>query len=96
METRCRVEMGPGHLASSGNLLCPLRSTAGFEHEVTDANPQTLDIFSVGRPLAETMGDDQGYRLCVSSGGIGMYLLWAGHQAGFLFFSLIWPSSCIH
>ena len=31
------MEMEPGHLASSGNLLCPLSRTADFEHEVEDA-----------------------------------------------------------
>ena len=43
------MEMWPGHLASSGNLLCRLSRTAG-------ANQQTLIFFSVGWPLAETMG----------------------------------------
>ena len=38
------MEMGPGHLASSGNLLCPV-SRADFEHEVADANQQTLISF---------------------------------------------------
>ena len=32
------MKMGPRHLASSGNLLCPLSRTADFEHEVADAN----------------------------------------------------------
>ena len=39
------MEMGPGHLASSGNLLCTLSRTADFEHEVADANQQTLISF---------------------------------------------------
>ena len=39
------MEMGPGHFASSGNLLCPLSRTADFEHEVTGADQQTLISF---------------------------------------------------
>ena len=34
----CRVDIGPRHLASSGNRLCPLSRTADFEHEVAGAN----------------------------------------------------------
>ena len=43
------MEMGPGHLVSSGNLLCPLSRTADFEHEVADANQQTLISFQITR-----------------------------------------------
>ena len=32
------MKMGPGHLASSENRLCPLSRTADFEHEVAGAN----------------------------------------------------------
>ena len=45
------MEMGPGLLPSSGNLLCPLSRTTDFEqghdfeHEVADANQQTLIFF---------------------------------------------------
>ena len=39
------MEIGSGHLASSGNPLCPLIMTADFEHEVAGANQQ-IDIFS--------------------------------------------------
>ena len=39
------MEVGPGHHASSGNLLCPLSRTADFEHEVADANQQILISF---------------------------------------------------
>ena len=48
----CRVEMGPGHLAFLGNMLCPLSRTAGFEHELADVNQQTLIFFremAIGR-----------------------------------------------
>ena len=46
------MEMGPGHLASSENMLCPFRRTADFEHEVAGAYQQTLIIFrgvAIGR-----------------------------------------------
>ena len=42
------MEIGPGHLASSGNLLCPLSRTADFGHAVAGANQQTLISFSYG------------------------------------------------
>ena len=47
--------MGPGHFASSGNLLCPLNRTADFEHEVADANQQT-PIFFRGMAIGRNYG----------------------------------------
>ena len=65
METsRVSGEMGPGHLASSGILLCPLSRTADFEHEVADANQQTLISFPWDGHWQKLWGGP-GYRLCV-------------------------------
>ena len=49
------MEIGPGHLASSGNQLCPLGRTANFDDKVAGASTNS-DIFSVAWPFAETMG----------------------------------------
>ena len=57
------MEMGPGLFASSGNMLC-LSRTADFEHEVADANQQTLIFFPWG---GQELWDGQGCRL---------YLFW--------------------
>ena len=39
------MEIGSGHLASSGNPMCLLSRTADFEHEVAGVNQQTLISF---------------------------------------------------
>ena len=68
------MEMGPGHLASSGNLLCPLSRTADFEHEVAGANQQTLISFPWDGHC-QILWDGPGCLLCVFWGGDRIYLL---------------------
>ena len=68
------METGPGHLASSGNLLCPLNRTADYEHEVADANQQTLISFPWGGHWRKLWGGP-GCRLCVFWGGDRICLL---------------------
>ena len=86
----CRVEMGPWHLASSGNLLCLLSRTADFEHEVADVHQQTLTSYP---------WDGHWQKLW---DGPGCRMFWGGIEStcfrlvNKLFFSFIWPSSWFH
>ena len=68
------MEMGPGHLAFSGNLVCPLSRTADFEHVVADANHQTLISFPWDGHWQNLCGDPD-CRLCVFWGGDRICLL---------------------
>ena len=69
------MEMGPGQLASSENLLCLLSRTADFEHEVADANQQTLISFPWDRHWQKLWGSPV-CKLCVFRGGDRICLLW--------------------
>ena len=74
------MEMGLMHLVPSGNLLCPSNRTADFEHEVADANSQTLICFPGGGHWQKRC-DGQACCLCVFCGGDRIYLLWVGQHA---------------